>query len=60
VPKEVEAKVETPLMGMSRGSIQVHFDLYAECDVKVLFLGYNLKPGIAPANSEVTGHAAYL
>jgi len=52
VPKEVEAKVETPLMAYEPGDrYKCTFDLYAECDVKVLFLGYNLKPGIAPGEA---------
>jgi hypothetical protein len=52
VPKDVEAKVETPLMEYETGArYKCTFDLYTEVDLRVLFLGYNWRPGIAPGEA---------
>jgi hypothetical protein len=53
VPKNYESRVETPLMEYEPGDrYQCTFDLYADVgEVRVLFLGYNWKPGIDPATT---------
>jgi hypothetical protein len=50
VPRNYESKVETPLMEYEPGArYKCTFDLYADVgDVRILFLGYNWRPGIAP------------
>ena len=50
VPKDFESKVETPLMEYEPGDrYKCTFDLFADVgEIRVLFLGYNWRPGIAP------------
>jgi hypothetical protein len=50
VPKNYESKVETPLMKYEPGArYKCTFDLYADVgEVRLLFLGYNWRPGIEP------------
>jgi len=52
VPRNYESKVETPLMEYEVGArYKCTFDLYADVgEVRLLFLGYNLRPGIAPGD----------
>ena len=52
VPPSYESKVETPLMEYVPGArYKCTFDLYADVgEVRLLFLGYNLRPGIAPGD----------
>ncbi|MEI8138494.1 MAG: hypothetical protein WCI03_01355 [bacterium] len=49
VPRSIESKVETPLMKYEPGDrYKCTFDLYADVgEVRMLFLGYNWRPGIA-------------
>lgn len=51
VPKNYESKVETPVMEYEPGDrYKCTFDLYADVgDMRLLFLGYNLAPGVAPS-----------
>jgi hypothetical protein len=53
VPKQIESKVETPLMEYEPGDrYKCTFDLYADVgEVRMLFLGYNWRPGIAPGEA---------
>lgn len=50
VPKEIEARVETPIMEYEPGDrYQCTFDFLPDVGVvRVLFLGYTWRPGVAP------------
>ena len=52
VPKDYESKVETPLIAYEPGArYTCTFDLYEDVgSVRILFLGYNWRPGVAPSD----------